>query len=62
LDELHQIQLIFTRLESYELGEGELSSRAKLKTYKTIVAHAKVTIPKFRSKKKAKRKASGRTC
>jgi transcriptional regulator with XRE-family HTH domain len=59
LDELHQIQLIFTRLESYELGDGEPSSRAKLKTYKTTVARAKAAISKFRAKKKAKRKTSG---
>jgi transcriptional regulator with XRE-family HTH domain len=52
LDELHQIQLIFTRLESNELGDGEPSSRAKLKTYKTTVARAKVTIPKFRARRK----------
>jgi transcriptional regulator with XRE-family HTH domain len=59
LDELHQIQLIFARLESYELGDGELSNRPKLKTYKTTVARAKASISQFRAKKKAKRKASG---
>jgi hypothetical protein len=59
LDELHQIQLIFAHLESYELGDGETSSMAKLKTYKTTVARAKAAISKFRAKKKAKRKTSG---
>jgi hypothetical protein len=59
LDELHQIQLIFARIESYELGDGEPSSSAKLKTDKATVAHANVTISNSRSKKKTKRKASG---